>query len=379
VAIASTLLLLAFPGHNLAADSADGGSVEGKNWPLARGDAESTGWTSESLAENLQVRWEFKADDPIEATPVISDGQIIVADVAGKIYAIDQTTGKEIWRKDYETGFLSSAAIHESVAVVGDFDGNLYAISVKDGSEQWKKTTEGEISGSVSFHDGNVLATSQDGKLYCFSRVDGSTIWTYQTNDQIRCSPTVALGHTFLGGCDGQLHVVDLDTGKAKGQPLPLGGPTGSTPSVRGTNAFVPIMDGAILAFDWKQGKELWRYEDEDRAQEYRNSAAATDELVIVSSQYRQVDAIAIDTGKRKWRHTLRRRADASPVVAGNDVWIASTDGRLVRLDITDGKEKWNYEIKGSFMAGPAIAGGELFIADDEGVLRCFSAKPRQQ
>ncbi|MCP4885235.1 MAG: PQQ-binding-like beta-propeller repeat protein, partial [Planctomycetaceae bacterium] len=112
----------------------------------------------------------------------------------------------------------------------------------------------------------------------------------------------------------------------------------------------------------------------EERPQEYRSSAAVSDELVIVNSQFKQVDAISVATGKRQWRHTLRRRADASPIIAGADVWIAATDGRLVRLSLKDGSEKWTYEIRGSFLASPAIAGDRLFIADDDGVIRCFGA-----
>jgi outer membrane protein assembly factor BamB len=330
-----------------------------------------------SLPENLAVRWEFKADEAIETTPVAADGRLIVADVMGQIYALDQADGKELWRRNYDTGFLASAAIRAQLVVIGDIEGNLYAIDAKSGQQRWTQTTDGEINGAVAFHDENVLVTSQDGKLYCFALKDGSPVWSYQTEDQIRCSPTVAGDRTFLGGCDGQLHVVDLKTGKAIGDPLPLGGPTGSTPAVRETQAFLPIMDGAVLAFDWKQHKQLWRYEDEERPQEYRNSAAVSESLVIVSSQYKQVDAISIESGRRKWRHTLRRRADASPVIAGQDVWIAATDGRLVRLSLDDGTdEKWSYEIRGSFLAAPAIVGDELLIADDQGVVRCFAASP---
>jgi outer membrane protein assembly factor BamB len=308
---------------------------------------------------------------------VVADGRVLVADVMGKIYALDRADGKELWRRNYDTGFLASPAIQGDLVVIGDIEGNLYAIEAKTGQQRWKQTTEGEINGAVAFHDENVLATSQDGKLYCFSLKDGSPVWSYQTDDQIRCSPTVAGDRTFLGGCDGQLHVVDLKTGQAIGQPMPLGGPTGSTPAVLGSRAFLPIMDGAVLAFDFLQHKELWRHEDAERPQEYRNSAAVCDTLVIVSSQYKQVDAISIETGKLRWRHTLRRRADASPVIAGGDVWIAATDGRLVRLSLEDGaEEKWSYEVRGSFLAAPAIAGDELLIADDEGVVRCFAAKP---
>lgn len=348
-------------------------------WLLPRGDAQSTGSTIQTLPDQLTVLWETKADEAIEATPVVGDGRVIVADVMGKVYAFDQSNGDRLWEKDYDTGFIASPAISGDVVVLGDFEGNVFALDVKSGNELWKQTTEGEVSGAVAFHAGNVLATSYDGKLYCFSLKDGSLQWTYQTDDQIRCSPTVAGNRTFLGGCDGQLHIVDLNTGKAVGQPLPLGGPTGSTPAVAGTKAYLPIMDGEVLAFDFAKGELLWRHSDEERPQEYRNSAAISDELVVVSSQFKQVDAISIDTGKLKWRHTLRRRADASPLIAGDDVWIAATDGRLVRLSAKDGSEKWTYEIRGSFLAAPAIAGNRLFIADDDGVIRCFGGPAAAQ
>jgi outer membrane protein assembly factor BamB len=339
---------------------------------VPRGDAQSTGSTSQSLAATLQVRWEFTADEAIETTPVVAGGRVFVSDVMGQLYALDQRDGKEIWRRQYDTGFLASPAVKGDLLVIGDIEGNLYAIDAAKGTEIWKQTTEGEINGAAAFHKSNVLVTSQDGRLYCFAAEDGAPVWTYQTDDQIRCSPTLAGDLTFLGGCDGQLHIVDLNTGKAAGEPLPLGGPTGSTPAVLGDRAFLPIMDGVVLAFDWKRRKEIWQHEDDERPQEYRGSAAVTKDLVVVSSQFRQVDALATDTGKPRWRHTLKRRADGSPVIAGNDVWIAGTDGRLIRLSLTDGSERWSYEVRGAFLAGPAIANGELFIADDEGVVRCF-------
>jgi outer membrane protein assembly factor BamB len=168
--------------------------------------------------------------------------------------------------------------------------------------------------------------------------------------------------------------MVDLKTGQAIGEPLPLGGPTGSTPAVSVTKAFLPIMDGVVLAFDWQQPAQLWSYQDDERPQEYRGSAALSPDLVIVSSQNKQVDALDPMTGQRRWRYTLRRRADASPVIAGEDVWIASTDGRLIRLELSSGTEKWSYEVRGAFLAGPAIAGQNLYIADDQGMVRCFGA-----
>ena len=320
------------------------------------------------------IRWEFQAGEAFESTPAVSDHRVIIGDVMGKIYAIDYATGKELWNVDYDTGFLAAAIIRDDFVVIGDIEGNLYCLAAGDGTERWKAETAGEISGSAAFYRDNVLVASQDGKLYCFKLTDGSLAWDYQTDDQIRCSPTIVGDRTFLGGCDGRLHIVDLNTGQAASDPLPLDGPTGSTPAVRDSLVVVPIMDGVIYAFDWKELKPLWTHQDDDRPQEYRNSPAIAGDLVIVSSQFKQVDAISLSSGQRVWRHTLRRRADASPVIAGDDVWIAATDGRLICLDLASGQERaWSYESRGEFYAAPLIVGNELLIADDNGVVRCFT------
>ena len=139
-------------------------------------------------------------------------------------------------------------------------------------------------------------------------------------------------------------------------------------------------MDGVLYAFTPQNDSEddvmpTWEYSDPDRAQEYRGSVAVNDDVVIVTSRNKTVDAIERSSGKLRWRVTLKRRADASPVIAGDDVWVASTDGRLLRLSIENGDEKWNFEIRGAFIGEPAIVGERLVIADDEGVVRSFGPK----
>lgn len=365
IVVPTILLVIGFaiPGHSYA------------DWSYPRGTASASGATEIQLPDELSVAWEFKADEAIETAAVLNDDRVFVADVMGTVYALSRSDGKEIWRKAYDTGFLASPVVQGDQLVVGDVDGNVYALAVTDGQERWKQTTEGEISGAAAFYKTSVIVASQDGKLYCFDAADGKPKWTYEADDQIRCAPTVAGDRTFLGGCDAKLHIVNLETGKSDGDTFPLGGPTGSTPSVLGDRAVLPIMDGTVFGFDWKAKKQLWTYEDPEQAQEYRSSAAIKGDRAIISSQRKQIDALDLNTGKRLWRHTLRRRSDASPVIAGDDVWIPATDGRLIRLSLQDGTEKWSHEIRGSYFAGVAIAENELFVADDNGILRCFRGK----
>lgn len=385
-------------------------------WTMARADSGASGAVDRALPDNLRLLWETKTIEAIETTPV-SDGDLVfVTDVMGGVEALELQSGKSKWRREFDTSFVASAglfvpasidpadhstaqipiiaapprdiaqgsaaasAADRALLVVGDVEGNVEALNPINGETIWKYTTGGEISAAPTFFavpDGDgfeirVLQSSQDGSLYCLGAQTGELIWKYETGDQIRCSASIASGKTFLGGCDGQLHVIDLATGEAAREPLPLGGPTGSTPAVSGDEVYLPTMDGTVFAFHPESGEVRWEVEDPDRPQEYRSSAAIGSDLIIVSSQNKHVDALSRATGERVWRKTLRRRADASPLIVGEDVWIASTDGMLLRLALADGEERWSYEARGKFMASPAIVGDLLVIADDDGVVRCF-------
>jgi hypothetical protein len=100
-------------------------SLNGKDqWPVYRGTSLATGVAASPLPEKLTVAWKFAEDlGPVEATPVVLDGIVYVGDVDGHFVALDLQTGKLKWRQKFETGFISSAAVNESLVIVGDYDG----------------------------------------------------------------------------------------------------------------------------------------------------------------------------------------------------------------------------------------------------------------
>jgi outer membrane protein assembly factor BamB len=61
--------------------------------------------------------------------------------------------------------------------------------------------------------------------------------------------------------------------------------------------------------------------------------------------------------------------------VAGQRVFVGSSDGRVYGLDLKSGEKVWEYEAGGSFVGSPAVAAGRLVIANKNGVLYCFGKK----
>ncbi len=340
-------------------------------WATQRGNAAATGAIEQSVNENLQLAWKYSLGDGIEATPVVSGGRVYVGDFQGKFVCLDLKEGSVIWQTEISAA-KAAAAVNKESLVVGDLDGIVHALDVQNGKEQWKFDLGGVVDSGPTIVDGKVFIASQAGELVCLSLKEGKEHWRYETSDQLRCSPTIAHGRAFLGGCDGQLHQIDIETGKAAGEPLPLESPTAATPAIVGDLAIVPTFGGMVFALDWRQGKRVWTYDDSEQQREFRTSAAVTAQVAVVTGQGKQVTAINMSDGKLLWQEALRRRSDASPVIAGESVFIAATDGQLLRMDLKSGRTTWKYEIRGSFLTSPALSDGSLIAVTDKGEVLCF-------
>ncbi|MCP4261639.1 MAG: PQQ-binding-like beta-propeller repeat protein [Planctomycetes bacterium] len=128
-------------------------SLQGNDWPMYRADAARTGYTSESLPDNLELRWIYR--NQTAPSPAWPDSSRITFDFAyqpiivgktvvfgssadDKVVAIDAETGKPRWT--FYTGGpvrFAPVAWHDRVFVASD-DGHLYAIKVNDGTLLWK-------------------------------------------------------------------------------------------------------------------------------------------------------------------------------------------------------------------------------------------------
>ncbi|MCH7989164.1 MAG: PQQ-like beta-propeller repeat protein, partial [Planctomycetes bacterium] len=118
-------------------------------WPMARGNAARSGYTSEALPENLSIAWTYKANHaPAPAWPrddrmqfdrayhvVVANGTLFFgSSVDGKVYALDAATGREKWTFFTEGPVRFAPVVWKDRLFVGSDDGYLYCLSTADGS-----------------------------------------------------------------------------------------------------------------------------------------------------------------------------------------------------------------------------------------------------
>ncbi len=78
----------------------------------------------------------------------------------------------------------------------------------------------------------------------------------------------------------------------------------------------------------------------------------------------RHTGLVTRDNGEQSVQFTqeLRGRVDSSPVVAGDRVYVGSTDSRLYVLDVKTGRKLWEFNAGAPITSLPAIAAGRVVI-----------------
>ncbi len=87
------------------------------------------------------VRWTFKASGSVKAGLALANGKLFFGDYKGRVYAIRQTDGKQIWssttrgaRFGLGSGqFYSTPAVAYGRVYVGNTDGRMYSFSSSNG------------------------------------------------------------------------------------------------------------------------------------------------------------------------------------------------------------------------------------------------------
>jgi outer membrane protein assembly factor BamB len=80
---------------------------------------------------------------------------------------------------------------------------------------------------------------------------------------------------------------------------------------------------------------------------------------------------LALDaaTGKERWRRNLAVRHISDPLIAGDLVVVALSDGHAAALNLADGALRWREPVAGTGLAAPTLAGDLVIFGGDQGVL----------
>ena len=239
---------------------------------------------SPAKVARLKLKWAFglPAADSVYGQPTVVDGRVFVTSDTGFVYSLDVETGCVHWSFPAGIGIRSAIVVgplklgsSRIAAFFGDVRGNVYAIDASTGQQIWKVPVDphqlSRVTAGTTLYKGrlyipvasleepesssaNYLCCEFRGMVAALDSETGKQVWKTYTLPDLPKKQTSPDGKSYMGPAGvGVWGPISIDTKK---NALYIGtGNTFSGPDVGRSDA--------VIAMDIDSGKILWVQQDE--------------------------------------------------------------------------------------------------------------------
>ena len=317
----------------------------------------------------------------IAAPPVIADGFVYVFDADGVVRAFPDDTYKEAWSVEFEKEAVGSSRTKKTPLYQRVID----PAGLLEGSARDKDG----VGGGIAVDGGVLFATSGLGLVSAMDAKTGAEIWRVPTRTPMHSAPTVSDGRLFAITDDNEIMAFDATTGELlwtyQGIVETARMLSAPVPAVVGDTVIAPFSSGEVVALRAQNGGVLWQDALSSTARltplaslnDIAFGPVVADGFVIASAQSGVMTAFDLRTGQRIWSQPAGSLG--MPWVAGDTIFTATTDGKVAALSKLDGTVQWIQQLQ-TFekpdkrkdrvvWSGPVLAGERLVVASSNGRL----------
>jgi outer membrane protein assembly factor BamB len=213
-----------------------------------------------------KIRWRTRIG-PTESSPLLADGRVYVGDWRGRVYALDEGTGRVHWTFQGKGRIKGAIAKSGNRLFVGTYDGYLYAIRASTGKVIWRTRSQDRLGGRGQFYStptvayGRVYIGSTDGKVYSYGAASGKLRWSQGSGGYVYASPAVWRKTVYVGSYSDRFYALDAATGDVKWRFQAKGDISGSATVLNGV-VYFSTFDELTYALDARTGEPLWTFRD---------------------------------------------------------------------------------------------------------------------
>ncbi len=309
-------------------------------------------------------------DSRLTAPPVVADGRVFVLDAAAHLYVMQAGNGKPLWDKD-----LSPKAPDSG------FDWTLGVFGSDD-----PDPTKG-FGGGVAFDGGRVFVATGFGVVFALDAASGKVLWKTNLDVPVVDAPTANGGRVFVCTQDNHFYALAQNDGRKlwdhQGITESAGVLESTSPAVSGDYVIAPYSSGELFAIRVENGRPAWN----DMLTRSGNVTALSElddiagrpvidrDMVFAISHSGIMAAINLDTGDRVWTRDIG--GIQTPWVAGDFLYVSTTDGLLLCLERKTGRVKWVHQLQRwqnmkdkedpIVWSGPVLVSDRLILVSSDG------------
>jgi outer membrane protein assembly factor BamB len=343
------------------------------DWPQWRGPNRDNVWNETGIlksfpAEGLKIRWRASVG-PGWSSPVVVRGRVYLTDMRlekprawERIQCFKESTGKLLWSRESEL-------VYPDWAFIPEHGGGPAATPIVE--------------------DGKVYWFGRSGQVDCLDAQSGKVIWETHLDKKYeigvlscRGSPLIEgnLLILFVGGKPGACVIaLDKRTGKEVWKALD-DSLSNSSPLIvvaGGKRQLIVWMGNALTSLNPATGETYWRQAMVTSSNDSIPTPVVQNNRLLISGLMLELDAHT-PTAKVLWPETMAPTKrilsnTSTPMLLGDYVYSAKSNGELVCLEAGTGKQLWANSNLTELKFGASIHltpnGDAVFLFTDEGNL----------
>ena len=368
-----------------------GGNAGKSNGHLALADNPSLAWTAQIAGSTNRRR--------LAAAPVVGGGMLIAVDTSGVVHAMDAQSGAKRWTHEMEvandlqgSAFGGGASYASGVVYATNGVGDVVALNAETGAQLWKVKPAGPLRGAPTIAFNSAFVMTQDNQIIALNIADGRVLWQESGSSTQAgvfgvAAPAAGQGSVIAGYSSGELVAHRYENGRVLWSDAlartsistEVGAITDidADPIIDNGRVYALGQGGRMAAYELVTGQRIW----EIRVAGISTPAIAGEWIFALTDDARML-AIARASGKVRWISQLQgfRKEEkkegaifwTGPVLAGNNLWTASTQGQIYKVSVGEGSASLYRELKEPVSLPPIVANQTLYILDDSGKIHAY-------
>ncbi len=357
-----------------------------------------------TLNEELTKKWTARITGSstrarLASTPIIVNGKLFAIGTDAVVVAFDINSGQRLWRSEFtdsdenkSTLFGGGVASDGTVIYVTNGIGDVAALNMDDGSVIWKQRPSGPLRGSPTLSNGNLYVMTQDNQIYALNARTGDSEWNEAGAVGISgifgvAAPAAASGTVVAGYSSGELAAYRYENGRSLwNDTLSRTRMSLSVSELSDVDA-APVIDrgrvyalgqgGRMAAYDLDQGRRIWELNIAGIA-----TPVVAGEWVFVMTDDARLLCVSRSSGKIRWISQLpqyaneKKKKDAiswrGPILAGNRLISTNSEGEIWAIEPEEGVAFLIEEVKAPISVPPVVANNVLYVLDDSGTITAY-------
>lgn len=231
--------------------------------------------------------------------------------------------------------------------------------------------------------DSAIYTSSKNGGISATQKTTGKTLWRIDTQAPISAGPAATDQVVIVGTRSGDIIAVQASNGKVAWKTQ-TSSEILAAPVISHNIVLIKSIDGKLSAYSVTDGHALWQYQQPEPTLILRAASAPviSNEAVYSGFASGNLTKVSLRTGSLLWQQpiaipegmfAIQRMIDidASPVVSGNRVYVATYQGQIAALDLTLGQIVWTHDL--SSYTGMAVDNTRVYITDAKSHVWAFN------